>query len=62
MACTLLLPQKYTGNVEGLAFGEITGDKNQYCISSMYQKKKKKKRMRCFLNENLFRFTGNKSN
>jgi hypothetical protein len=40
MACTLLLPQKYTGNVEGLAFGEITGDQNQYCISSMYQYKK----------------------
>jgi hypothetical protein len=35
MACTLLLPKKYIGNVEGLAFGNIKGDANQYCIDSM---------------------------
>ncbi len=35
MACTLLLPGKYNGNVHGLAFGDMTGDANQYCISSM---------------------------
>jgi hypothetical protein len=35
MACTLLLPAKYTGLVQGLAFGDTTGDANQYCISRM---------------------------
>jgi hypothetical protein len=35
MACTLLLPSKYTGLVQGLAFGDTTGDANQYCISRM---------------------------
>lgn len=35
MACTLLLPQKYTGRVQGLAFGSITGDANQQCINRM---------------------------
>ncbi len=35
MACTLLLPQKYSGNVDGLLFGNITGDANQFCINSM---------------------------
>ncbi len=35
MACTLLLPQKYVDNVQGLAFGSTTGDANQYCINSM---------------------------
>ncbi|CAF1385731.1 unnamed protein product, partial [Rotaria magnacalcarata] len=31
MACTLLLPHKYDGNVQGLVFGGITSNANQYC-------------------------------
>ncbi|CAF4129363.1 unnamed protein product, partial [Rotaria sp. Silwood2] len=33
MACTLLLPQKYYGNVRGLAFGVSTSDSSQYCAN-----------------------------
>lgn len=36
MACTLLLPKKYDGNVQGLAFGTSATDGNQYCVNSMY--------------------------
>lgn len=35
MACTLLLPEKYQDNVQGLAFGDVSGDANQYCMNSM---------------------------
>ncbi|CAF3337216.1 unnamed protein product [Rotaria socialis] len=31
MACTLLLPHKYDGNVQGLVFGGVTSNANQYC-------------------------------
>ncbi|CAF0783623.1 unnamed protein product [Rotaria sordida] len=33
MACTLLLPQKYFGNVRGLAVGDNTSNPNQYCAN-----------------------------
>jgi hypothetical protein len=37
MACTLLLPDKYEGNVQGLAFGDNnTNVGNQYCLNCMY--------------------------
>lgn len=35
MACTLLLPTKYNGQVQGLAFGTVTGDANQQCVNRM---------------------------
>ena len=35
MACTLLLPKKYNGQVQGLAYGNITGDANEQCIKRM---------------------------
>ena len=35
MACTLLLPQKYNGNVRGLAFGDTSSNANPYCINCM---------------------------
>ncbi|CAF1151520.1 unnamed protein product [Rotaria sp. Silwood1] len=31
MACTLLLPKKYYGNVRGLAFGDSPNNPSQYC-------------------------------
>ncbi|CAF1457750.1 unnamed protein product, partial [Adineta ricciae] len=34
MACTLLLPVKYTGNVEGLAFGNQIANEDQYCLNN----------------------------
>ncbi|CAF1546912.1 unnamed protein product, partial [Adineta steineri] len=33
MACTLLLPQKYTGNIQGLAFGNYISNDDQYCVN-----------------------------
>jgi hypothetical protein len=35
MACTLLLPTKYNGNVQGLAFGDQIIDPDQYCVNCM---------------------------
>ncbi len=36
MACTLLLPDKYLDNVDGLAFGVTSSDVgNQYCMNCM---------------------------
>ena len=35
MACTLLLPKKYNGQVQGLVFGTVTSDANQQCVNRM---------------------------
>lgn len=34
LACTLLLPGKYQGNVRGLVFSTTTNNDNQYCSQS----------------------------